>query len=1049
MRGLAELCIGRPVFATMLVLAMVTAGVIGFLDLPVDRYPAVELPNVFVRTVLPGASPEEVEVSVSYPIEEAVNTVEGIQELRSISGPGVSLVILQFDLARDVEAAAQDVRDRIGQVLGRLPEDVEPPVVSKFDNDSRPVLTLALSGPRSIRELTELADKKLKRRLERGRGVGEVRLIGTLQRTINVWLDAARLAAFDLPVEQVRQAIARQNSDVPGGNVTDDRSERTLRTLGRFVDPRDFDALVVTTREGVPIRLRALGTTEDGTEEARSFARLDGLPCVVLEVRRQTGANTVGVIDGVREEVQRLRDELPGDLRLEIVNDQSRYIRQALHEIEFHLVVGSILAALVVLWFLRSWRATVIAGVAIPVSVVTTFAVMWALDFTLNGVTTLALVLMVGVVIDDAIVVLENVQRWADEKGLAPFDAARGAVREIALAVLATTLSLVVIFVPVSFLGSVTGRFLYQFGITAAVAVLVSLVVSFSLTPAMCARLVRRSSRAERGPGLSERVYLRLLRWCLRRPWTCVAAGALVIASAVPLYGLVRQDYLPSGIDEAEFDVNVDGPDGASVHAMDRVMQVVEAELQQVEGVRTVLSTVGGGFLGGVASGSVYVRIAPHEERRFSLGRLWDATLAGDPLTAFRGNYTQREVMAAVRQRLRSLPDVRISVRNQRAFNIGGGPFEVDFVVRGPDLATLAELAERLRARSRQAGLVDGVVTLRLLRPELRVAIDRPRAAELGVDTQDIATALRLLVGGVTEASRFRDPALDEEYDVRLRLREADREAPEQLGELLVSRSGGGTVRLDNLVTIDEAATASRIDRLDRQRQASLRGSVGDGFALGGVVENLRALAADVGLPPGYSTTVSGRARELERFLGEFLAALGIAVLFMYMVLAAQFESFWQPALILLALPLSLPFALLSLWLGDQTLNLYSALGLLVLFGMVKKNAILQVDHTNQLRRHGLPAYDAIVQGSRDRLRPILMTTLAFVAGMVPLAVGTGPGAEERQAIAIVVIGGQMLSLVLTLLLTPVVQWLAARRRAGRGTQGAVPVSAAAPNATP
>jgi HAE1 family hydrophobic/amphiphilic exporter-1 len=1031
-QGLAETCIRRPVFASMLILAMVVAGAVGFVNLPVDRYPSVDLPNVTVRTELPGASPEEVEVSVSYPIEEAVNTVEGIQELRSISGPNTSLVFLTFDLGRDIDAAAQDVRDRVGQALRRLPEDVEPPVVSKFDNDSTPVLTLALSGDRSLRELTEIADKRLKRRLERSRGVGEVRLVGNLSRTINVWLDADRLAAFDLPVETVRQAVARQNSDVPGGNVTDERSERTLRTLGRFVDPAQFAELVVATRDGVPIRLRDLGTTEDGTEEPRSFARLDGQPCVVLEIRRQSGANTVAVIDGVMAAVDGLRAELAGDLRLEVVRDQSRYIRQALHEIEFHLVVGSILAALVVLWFLRSWRATLIAGIAIPVSVVTTFAIMWALGFTLNGITMLALVLMVGVVIDDAIVVLENVQRWADEKGVSPFEAARGATREIALAVMATTLSLVVIFVPVSFLGSVSGRFLYQFGITAAAAVLVSLVVSFSLTPAMCARLVRQSTRAHRAtPTLSERSYLAVLRWCLRWPWTCVLAGACVVASVVPLYGLVRQDYIPSDVDEGEFEINVNGPDGASVHAMDAVMRAVEAELRQVPAVRTALATVGGGFLSGVASGDVYVRMAPHAERRFSLPRLWRAVLDGDPGAAFRGNHTQREVMAEVRQRLRRLPEVRVAVRNQRSFNLGGGPFEVDFVVRGPELPVLAGLVEQLRQRSRQAGLLDGDTTLRLLRPELRVAIDRARAAELGVDTQDIATALRMLVGGVTEASRFRDPALDEEYDVRLRLREADRRAPERIGELLCARSGGGTVRLDNLIDIGAATTASRIDRLDRQRQASLRGSVAPGFALADVVANLRELAAGLDMPPEYSTTVSGRARELERTGGDFLIAFLIAVAFMYMVLAAQLESLGQPLLILLALPLSAPFALLSLWLGDQTLNLYSALGVLVLFGMVKKNAILQVDHCNQLLRDGAPPYEAVLLGSRDRLRPILMTTLAFVAGMVPLAVGAGPGAEERKAIAVVVIGGQMLSLALTLLLTPVAQWLVLRRRAG------------------
>ena len=1035
MRKLADVCIHRPVFATMLILAMVVAGAVGYRFLAVDRYPAYDLPTVTVRTELPGGAPEEVEVAVTYPIEEIVNTVEGIRELRSISGAGTSLVLVTFDLGRDIDAAAQDVRDRVSQAMRRLPEECEPPVVSKFDSDSSPVLTLALAGDRPLRELSEFADKRLKRVLERGRGVGEVRLVGDLERTINVWLDADRMAAYDLPVEVVSAAIRRQNSDVPGGNVTDDQRERTLRTLGRVLDPAAFRNLTIARRNGVPVELGDVARIEDGTAEARSLARLDGVPTVVLEVRRQSGANTVAVIDGVLAAIDALRAQLPPDLRLEVVRDQSRYIRAALHEIQFHLVVGSLLAALVVLWFLRSWRATLIAGVAIPVSVVATFGVMWALGFTLNGVTMLALVLMVGVVIDDAIVVLENVQRWADEKGLPPFQAAREAVGEIALAVVATTLSLVVIFVPVSFLSSITGRFLYQFGITAAVAVLLSLVVSFTLTPAMCARLVkpaRRGASAHAGGGRwSERRYAGALRWSLRWPWLVVLVSAIVVASTVVVAGKVRQDFIPSDVDEGEFEINVNGPDDASLAAMDGVMRAVEAELAQVPAVRVALTQVGGGFLSGLSNGSVYVRIAPHDERRFSLARLWQATRAGDPAAALRGNYSQREVMAEIRQRLRKLTDVRVSVRNQRSFNLGGGPFPLDFAIRGPDLPTLATAVEQLRVTASKVGsMIDLDTTLRLRRPELRVQIDRPRAAELGVSTTDIATALRLMVGGVTEVSRFRDPRLDEEYDVRLRVREADRQRVERIGELLVGRGDGGTVRLDNLVRIEPATTSSRIDRMDRQRQASLRGSPAPGAALADAVADLRRLAGELQLPTEYSTAVAGSARELEQAGGEFVGAFLLAIAFMYMILAAQFESFTQPLIILLAIPVAAPFALLSLWATGETLNLYSALGILVLFGMVKKNAILQVDHTNQLLAAGLPAADAVVQGSRDRLRPILMTTLAFVAGMLPLAVGAGPGAEERKAIAIVVIGGQSMCLVLSLLLTPVVQWLGLRRKA-------------------
>ncbi len=1033
MQKLAQLCIDRPVFAAMLMLLFTVAGIVGFCKLPVDRYPAVDLPTVTIRTTLPGSSPEEVEVTVSQPIEEAVNTVEGLTELRSISGPGSSLVLATFELERDIDLAAQDVRDRVSQALRRLPRDAEPPVVSKFDNDSSPVLTIALAGGRPLRELTEIADKRVRPALERRAGVGGVSLEGGHRRAINVRVDAGRLSAYGLPITRVQQALLRQNADVPGGFVTTERSERTLRTMGRFRDPADFLDLVVDTRGQTPIRVRDIGEAEDGVEEVRSIARLDGVPCVILDVRRTSGANTVAVIADVKAALAELGRSLPTDLRLEVVRDQSRYIQAALHEIELHLVVGSALAALVVLLFLRSVAATLVAAVAIPVSVTTAFALMWALGFSLNSVTMLALVLMVGIVIDDAIVVLENIHRWAHEKGVEPFAAARGATREIGLAVLATTLSLVVIFVPVSFLSSISGRFLYQFGITSAAAILVSLVVSFSLTPMMSARILAKAhAPAPRQPA-SQRAYARALRLCLRWPRTTMVFAAGIMAMLAPLYARVQQDYIPSAVDEGEFEVRATGPEGASLQAMDAAFLAIEQELTQTPGVRSQLVTVGGGFLGGVNQGSIYVRIAPFEERRFSFARLFDGLLRLEPLAAFAGNYTQTEVMSDIRRRLRKFPGLRCSVRNQRSFNIGGGNFDIDLSIRGPELERLAEFAERLRQRAQElGGIVDLDTTLRLDRPELRVEIDRERAAALGVDTQDIALSLRLLVGGDPEVGRFRDAALDEEYDVRLRLREQDREDPAGFGGLLVGRASGAPVRLDSIAQlVGKAESSSRIDRLDRQRESRLRAGIAPGYALGERIGALRQAAAEMGMPAEYSIAVAGRARELEKTFDEFVVAFLLSLLFMYMILAAQFESLWQPFVILLSLPLAAPFALLSLLWTGETLNLYSALGALVLFGMVKKNSILQVDHANQLLQRGVPVEDAVVQGSLDRLRPILMTTLAFVAGMLPLALGAGPGAEERKAISVVVIGGQMMSLLLSLVLTPVV-YLQAHKFLGR-----------------
>jgi HAE1 family hydrophobic/amphiphilic exporter-1 len=1029
---LAELCIRRPVFAAMLILTLVVVGASSYLRLDVDRFPTVDLPTVTVRTTLPGASPEEVETQISQRVEEAVNTVEGIDQLRSISSSGTSVVLVTFDLARDIDVAAQDVRDRIAKIARDLPREADPPIVSKFDNDQTPVLTLAVSGDRPQRELTEIADKLVKIPLERSKGVGEIAIVGGAERSINIWVDVDRLAAYQIPITAVRDAIQRQNAEAPGGNVSGVDREEVLRTLGRIEDPAAFDELVIATVNGVPVRVRDIGDAEDGTKEVRSTARLDGVPTVTLEIRRQSGSNTVAVIEGIKQRLDELLHNLPSDVRVEIIRDQSRFIHAALGEINLHLVLGSILACLVVLAFMRSWRSTLIAGIAIPTSVVATFGAMEALGFTLNSVTMLALVLMVGIVIDDAIVVLENVFRFVEEKRMHPFDAAREGTREIALAVMATTLSLAVIFVPVSFMSSVSGRFLYQFGITAAVAVMISLLVSFTLTPMMSARLLRpidhtateRVRARSRGGFYAwlERAYMATLRVALRGRLVVLAIVVGVIATIPPLYRLVRQEYIPSEVDEAEFDVNVTAAEGTSSAAMHEVMLAVEAELRAHPAVRVVLVTSGGsGFIANTNQGSAYVRIAPHEERLFSLPRFFAALARLEPWKAFEGNYSQRDVMNDLRRRLAKFKDVRFSLRNAQSFTLGSGPFEIDFSLLGPDLATLADYAEQLREKARaDGGIVDADTTLRLNKPELRVFIDRDRAADLGVDTQDIAQALRLMVGGDERVSRFRDVKLNEDYDIQIRLAERDRDRAAVLPRLLIPSNRGQLVRLDNVVRIESASGASRIDRLDRSRVVALRGAVAKDRALADRIQWLNDTVAKMGLPPGYSTKIQGRGKELERTIEEFLWAFLLSVVFMYIVLAAQFESIVHPFTILLSLPLSLPFGLLALYLTNDTLNLYSALGLLVLFGVVKKNAILQIDHTNKLREAGHERHAAILEANRDRLRPILMTTLALVAGMLPLAVGTGPGAEERRTIAIVVIGGQTLSLLLTLIVTPV-----------------------------
>jgi len=1043
MYWLSELCVRRPVFATMLVMAFVVAGVAAFPQLGVDRFPNMDLPSVYVRTTYPGAAPAEVESEVTQVLEDAVATVAGIDELRSISREGQSFVIVTFNLNRDADAGSQDVRDAVAGALNRLPPGIDPPVVEKQDVDSSPILSLAVSGPRSAKELYLLADRSVKNVIESAPGVGEVTIAGAAERAIRVEIDAARLAAHQLSILEVRDAIARQNAEVPGGLVDEGRRERSLRTLGRIDDPREFPELVIATVNGRPIRLGDLGTVTDGTKEVRTAARLNGQPAVIVQVQRQSGENTVRVAEGVKERLDRARGLLPPDVKLELIQDQSRYIVAALHEIEVHLVVGSVLACLTVLLFMRSWRSTVIASVAIPASIIATFAFMKAFGFTLNNMTMLALVLMVGVVIDDAIVVLENVFHCIEEKGMGPYEAAVHGTREIGPAVLATTLSLIIVFLPVSFLSSVTGRMLYEFGITAAVAILVSMLVSFSLTPMMCAKMLRPAAAdlaapASRGGfyGVIERSYMWFLRLAMRHRWLVLAASALVIASNVPLYYLVQQDYVPTNVDESEFEVRVETREGASLTSTDEAMRIAEEFLLDEPGIKTVMTTVGG--RGAVNRGEMVVRLADIETRTFSIGRLFRGLMKGDPGEAFRGNFSQRDKMVAVRKRLSSLPGVRASVRNLTSLR-QGAPVDIDFSITGPDLLRLAEFADALRAKAEGIpGVVDLTTTLQLDKPELLVDIDRERSAVLGVDVREIADTLRVAVGGDDRVSRYRDETVDDAYDVELRLVGVDRGDVQSISQLFVRAVPSGDLlgsagaarpaaaatvptRIDNVVSFRVGNAAARIDRLDRQRMVAVRANVGPGYSLGGRIAALEAAAAELGVPPEMETRVLGGGRELERTFADFRWTFALSFVFMYIVLAAQYEHLVHPLTILLSLPLAVPFGLLSLYWGGETLNVYSALGILVLFGVVKKAAILQVDHTNVLRAAGHDRLDAILQANRDRLRPILMTTIAFVAGLLPLLVATGPGAEERRSIAVLAVGGQMMSLLLTLLAVPVI----------------------------
>jgi HAE1 family hydrophobic/amphiphilic exporter-1 len=998
---LAEVCVKRPVFATMLILTFVVLGLFSYTQLGVDQFPKIDLPTVTVRTILPGASPEEIESQISKPIEEVINTISGIEELRSTTLEGVSLVVAQFVLDKDADVAAQEVRDKVATVIGQLPRETEPPVIERVDFDAAPVLSISVYGNRPLRELTEIADKQIKQRLESVRGIGSVQIVGGRRREIQLWLDADKLQAYRLTIDQVRNAIRAQDVEVPGGRIDQGPNELVLRTLGRVENVRDFEKLVIATVNGSPVYLRDVARVEDGFEEPRSLARQDGAPAVSLLVRKQSGTNTVQVADTIRERLQELRGQLPPDIHADIIRDQSRFIKASVDAINEHLIIGGILAAIVVLLFMRNLRSTIIAAVAVPISIIATFTAMVGLDMTLNNLTMLGLTLAVGIVIDDAIVVLENIYRYIEEEGYPPMRAAIAATEEIGLAVMATTLSLVVIFLPVVFLGGIPGRFLSSFGLTMAVSIMVSMLVSFTLTPMLSARLLKRTGQHKSKDSgfyrVIDRGYGRMLQWALAHRAIMVGFFIVTVLSIIPMGMLVGKDFVAQD-DQNEFEIIVKTADGTSLAGTDAVLQNVEKEAWKLRGVQHVLTTINAGGSSGVTDGTVYVRISDLTERDFSQFAVMD------------------DARAMMKQKF---PDLRAAVQGVQG--VSGAGFRAQAVVlnvRGPDLKELQKYSDQILQMMRSTpGMVDQDTTFSIGNPEAHVHIDRAKAADLGVRATDVATALRTMVAG-EEVSKFKDG--DDQYAVRLRVLPEDRDRPEKIQNLWIPSTRLGQVQLANFATIERNIGPTTIERQARERQVTLVANLETNVGIGDAVAALQSKLSTLEMKPGYTTEFTGRAKTFDDLRKSFIMAFLFSTIFMYMVLAAQFESFLHPITIMLSLPLSVPFALFSLWISNSRLDLFSGLGILLLFGIVKKNSILQIDYTNTLRARGIERHEAIVMANHARLRPILMTTLAIVAGMIPIVLSQGPGAGSRAPIGIVVTGGQLLCLLLTLLFTPV-----------------------------
>jgi len=1005
--SISDLCIRRPVFTWVLVAIPVVLGMVAYNELGVDLFPKVDFPVISISAALPGASVEEMESTVTKPIEEAINTISGIDELRSITREGSTTVVVKFVLDKNGDVGAQEARDKISSVLRALPDGMEVPIVNKFDLDAAPIMTIGVAGNRDIREVTEIAKRQIQEPLQTVPGIGNVFLTGGRSRAINIRIDIDRLRAHGVSIEEVRMALSTQNVETPGGIVDQGQRELVLRTLGRIEKAEDFSDLIVANRDGYSIRIRDIGTAEDSYEEPRGLSRLDGNNAVSLYVQKQSGTNTVAISDAVQKRLKQFQKALPPDIQVELIQDQAGFIRASMDEVKFHLLLASVLVGATILLFIRDWRTTLIATVAIPTSIVPTFLFMQIMDFSLNNITMLGLILAIGIVIDDAVVVHENIFRHMEENGLSAMEASKIGTREIALAVLATSLSLVVIFVPVAFMGGMVGRFFSSFGLTVAFAIMMSLFVSFTLTPMLCSRFLKLEPGHGSGSKsgwiyrVTDHFYGWCLRWSLKHRWLTLLVCFLIVLSTVPIAMNVGANLVPRD-DQSEFQVGFIAPEGYTLDRTNKTISEIEQRLAALPGVTHRFVSIGESNgvkgQGDVTRGSIYIRICPLEKRSF----------------------TQFALMRRAREILLDYPELRSSISDVSA--IGGGPngdsriFQIS--LQGPNIEQLALYADTLKQKLQTlSGLVDIDSTMSMRKPEMQVNIDRDRAMDLGIPVQTVANTLRVMVGGQV-VSTFKEGS--EQYDVWLRADKSFRDSSNQIESLSIPSPKAGQVELGRLAKLTEQQGPTQIDRLNRQRTVTLMAHP-DEVSLNDAVNFANTSLEAMNMSPEYQRVFGGQADLLQETAYYFMVALALSTTFMYLILAAQFESWIHPISILAALPITIPFGLLSLLIFRTPLDLYAMFGLFMLIGIVKKNGILQVDKTNELIAAGeKDRTKAILEANHTRLRPILMTTVMLIAAMVPIALGNGPGANARASMAKVIIGGQAFSLMLSLIATPV-----------------------------
>ena len=1015
---ISDVSIQRPVFASVLSLLLCVAGIAALLGLPVREYPQTDPPVVSISTAYKGASNEVIESRVTEVIERAVAGIEGITQISSFSQNDRSSVTIEFNVNRDADSAAADVRDRVGRVLARLPDGADTPIIQRIDSNSQAIMWIGVTSSNlDAMELTDFLRRTIVDRIATVPGVASVNIGGERRFAMRISLDRAAMAARGLTVQDVESAIKRQNVDLPGGRLTSRQRELTVKTDSKLANRDEFARIVVANRNGYQVRLAEVARVEVGAEDERFEFFAQGRTAIGLGIIRQSTANTLAVAEDVAKEMELLRPAFPEGTSFQVLYNEANFIRASINGVLKTLGEGVLLVVLVILVFLRSWRSTLVATLAIPVSIIPTFAVLWMFGFSINVLTLLAIVLAIGIVVDDAIVEVENIHRRIEE-GEPPLLASFIGAREIAFAVIATTITLISVFVPIAFMDGQTGRLFREFGITLAAAIFFSGVVARTLTPMLCSKLLTSHHGAIHRwtePVFEAAIagYGRLLRRALNAPIIVIFLGAMISLLAVKFFTMVPKEFAPTE-DRGTVIVSVTAPEGSSLaYTRDRVKEVEKILQPYIDSkiIDTTLTIVAPGFQrpAPVNSGLVIARLVPWDQR----------TIQQQQVT--------RELLGKVQQ----IPGARVFPINPASLGQRGFRQPIDFIVGGPDFPTLAAWRDIILERARATGLflnLDSDYSER--QPDLRVRIDRARAADLGISVEVIGRSLELMFGE-REVSTFVDRGV--EYSVIMQARQEDRVSPDDLKNIFVRTQTGEIVPLSNFVSLAEIAGPQRLNRFDRLRSISIQGSMAPGVTLGQALTTLDQIARDY-LPSEARIGYGGQSREFKRASNSLYVTFGFALLVVFLVLAAQFESWVAPAVIMITVPLALTGALGILLMTGQTLNVYSQIGMILLIGIMTKNGILIVEFTNQLREHGATLFDAVLEASRMRLRPILMTSIATIAGAVPLAMSTGAGAEARSTIGWVIIGGASLSTLMTLFLVPAIFLLVGRYTNPRST---------------